>query len=188
MRITLTLCLQRVSLWLLTTTHGLVYGRVGILCLCAVRVCRVFPPCPCVSGSRPISGLLSGMLQKAAGSNTSALMKPRPWLIGDTVAWGNERGSNQTGGMRGQSGPHTTELSLSCSFVEHTGGEDTYTLLIKILQMQTSFLTRDGSGNLVTTFSTRQLFFFNLLPFIIPCQVFHSGCYFRRVKFGRNEP
>lgn len=40
--ITLTPCLQRVSLWLLTTSHGLVHGRVGILCLCAVRVCAVF--------------------------------------------------------------------------------------------------------------------------------------------------
>lgn len=67
--------------------------------------------------------------------------------------------------MRGQSGPHTTELSLSCSFVEHTGGEDTDTLLIKILQMQTSFLTRDGSGNLVTTFSTGQSYSFSIFSF-----------------------
>lgn len=35
--------------------------------------------------------------QKAAGSSHSALMKPGPWLIGDTMAWGNERGSYQTG-------------------------------------------------------------------------------------------
>lgn len=49
MRITLTLCLQHVSLWLLTTSHGLVHGRVGILCLCAVRVCVL-----CFSSLSPV--------------------------------------------------------------------------------------------------------------------------------------
>lgn len=124
----------RVYTWMCVAAH------VGMFCLCAV--CALwFPPGPRVSGSGPISGLLSGMWQKAAGSSGDALMKPGPWLIGDTVAWGNERGSNQTGRTRGEdsgSGPRTIKLGPSCSFVEHTEGGDTYTLLIKILQMQNS--------------------------------------------------
>lgn len=76
--------------------------------------------------------LIIRMWQKMAGSSLGALMKPRPWLIGDTMAWGNERGSYQASGRKGgcsSSFPHTHELGLSCSFVEHAG-ENTYTGLI----------------------------------------------------------
>lgn len=68
--------------------------------------------------------LIIRLWQKIAGGSLGTVMKPGPWLIGDTMAWGNERGSYQAGRQKGgcsSSFLHTTEFSLSCSFVEHTG-------------------------------------------------------------------
>ena len=73
----------------------------------------------------------------------------------------------------------------SCSFVEHTEGANTYTLLIKILQMQNSPLPGRPKIAPVTTFSPEQIFFpFSLLLFIISCQVFSFCSQFQRARFG----
>lgn len=68
-----------------------------------------------------------------AGSSLGTVMKPGRWLIGDTTARGDERGSYQAGRRKGGCGScflHATELSLSCSFVEHAG-EDNYAGLVR---------------------------------------------------------
>lgn len=64
--------------------------------VCELCMCCVFCPCLCVRQQNHL-WLIIGMWQKAAGSSHNALMKPGPWLIGDTMVWGNERGSYQTG-------------------------------------------------------------------------------------------
>lgn len=111
------------------------FPTVATLNKCAItRVCLTV----CVCQVADHHNLIIRMWQKMAGSSLGTVMKPGRWLIGDTMAWGNPRGSYQAGRRKGGCSScflHTTEFSLSCSFVEHAG-EDNYTGLVRIPQMQ----------------------------------------------------
>lgn len=103
-----------------------------------LHVCVSPCVCVCVCQVADHHNLIIRMWQKMAGSSLGTVMKPGRWLIGDTMAWGNERGSYQAGRRKGGCSScflHTTEFNLSCSFVEHAG-EDNYTGLVRIPQMQ----------------------------------------------------
>lgn len=64
-----------------------VCARVAVSsCVCTMFSLHV----SACQAAQTISGLLSGMWQRVEGSSGHALMKPGPWLIGDTAAPGDE--------------------------------------------------------------------------------------------------
>lgn len=91
----------------------------------------------CVSGSSPSEAYYQNVTED--GRQQPRRLKPGPWLIGHTMAWGNQRGSYQPGGRKGgcsTSFPHPTEFGLLCSFVEHAG-KNTYWSHTRTVQTQT---------------------------------------------------